>query len=174
ILTYDGLRMSVGASPDADNAAIVAHGGGGGGDRRAEIYRRLGALRDRHAGEIRRRFPNIPRRVSGYNLEQLLPEHGFHVARALVGSEGTCVIVLEATVRLVLSPRARSLLVIGYPDVYHAGDHVPQIMSFQPIALEGLDDVLVEDMKKKRLHPRDAELLPRGRGWLLVEFGGDG
>src|SRR5207249_4425477 len=107
------------------------------------------------------------------NLEQLLPEHGFHVARALVGTEGTCVTMLEATLRLVPSPRARSLLVLGYPDVYQAGDHVPEIMSFEPMALEGLDDVLVDDMRKKRMHPEDTELLPKGRGWLLVEFGGD-
>jgi FAD/FMN-containing dehydrogenase len=67
---------------------------------------------------IRARYPKIPRRVSGYNLDELLPENGFNVARALVGSEGTCVAVLEATLRLVPSPPCRALTVIGFADVY--------------------------------------------------------
>src|SRR5205814_4368895 len=103
VLTYDGLRMRVGQTGDDEFDRIIAEGG-----RRGEIYAGLKALRDRYADLIRRRFPDIPRRVSGYGLEQLLPEHGFHVARALVGSECTCVVVLEATVRLVHSPPARS------------------------------------------------------------------
>ena len=94
------------------------------------------------------------------------------MARALVGSEGTCVTVLEATVRLVESPPVRSLLVLGYPDVYTAGDHIMEVLAHRPIGLEGLDDVLVNDMKKKGLHPQDIPLLPDGGGWLLVEFGG--
>ncbi|MBF0375686.1 MAG: FAD-binding oxidoreductase, partial [Alphaproteobacteria bacterium] len=91
VLTYDGLRMTVGATPDAELDAIIAAGG-----RRGEIYARLRALRDAHADEIRARYPRIPRRVSGYNLDELLPENGFHVARALVGGEGTLVTILEA------------------------------------------------------------------------------
>ncbi|HET7340144.1 MAG TPA: FAD-linked oxidase C-terminal domain-containing protein, partial [Methylomirabilota bacterium] len=168
VLTYDGLRLRVGATSDAEHERIVAGGG-----RPAEIYRRLRALRDRHADAIRRRFPTIPRRVSGYDLTALLPEHGFNVARALAGSEGTCVTILEATLTLVPTPAARSLLVLGYPSVYEAGDHVPEIRRHRPIGLEGMDDRLVDDMIRKRLHPQDVKLLPDGRGWLLVEFGGD-
>jgi len=167
ILTYDGERMTVGATSDAELQAIIAGGG-----RRGEIYAKLRTLRDRHADEIRRRFPDIPRRVSGYNLDELLPEEGFHVARALVGSEGTCVVVLEATVRLVDNPAARSLVVLGYPSVYEAGDHVPEIMQHNPIALEGLDQRLIDDMRAVNMHPQNAKLLPKGSGWLLVEFGG--
>src|SRR5919199_212741 len=168
ILTYDGVRMQVGRTDDAELERIIAQGG-----RRGEIYARLRALRDRYADLIRARFPKIPRRVSGYALDELLPENGFHVARALVGSEGTCVTVLEATVRLVHSPPARSLLVLGYPDVYTAGDHVMDVLAHEPIGLEGLDEVLIDDMKKKALHPGDVKLLPEGKGWLLVEFGAD-
>ncbi len=99
VLTYDGLRLRVGATPDGELEEIIAGGG-----RRGEIYRALRDLRDRYAGRIRERYPRIPRRVSGYNLDELLPENGFQVARALVGSEGTCVTVLEAELRLVKSP----------------------------------------------------------------------
>src|SRR5207237_2593824 len=129
ILTYQGERLHVGP-----------------GERQhGPIYDKLRVLRDRYADRIRARFPKIPRRVSGYNLDQLLPENGFHVARALVGTEGTCVTVLEATVRLIDSPPARTLLVLGFSDAYLAADHVPEIMDHQPIALEGFDLTLIEN-----------------------------
>jgi FAD/FMN-containing dehydrogenase/Fe-S oxidoreductase len=155
ILTYDGRRMSVG--PGMGDEAILE---------------KLRALAAKCGPAIRHQFPNIPRRVSGYNLPALLPENGFNIARALVGSEGTCVVILEATVRLVENPPARSLLVLGYDDVYSAGDHVPEVMKHGPIALEGMDDRLIDDMKAVQLHPGDEHMLPEGRGWLLVEFGG--
>jgi len=167
ILTYDGLRMRVGATSEQELARIIAEGG-----RRGEIYRRLRDLRDRHADRIRQRYPKIPRRVSGYNLDDLLPENGFHVARALVGSEGTCVTVLEATVRLVDSPPGRALMVLGYPDAYQAGDHVPRIMEFKPVGVEGFDGRFVRALKKKDMFPEYMPLLPQGEGWLLVEFAG--
>jgi FAD/FMN-containing dehydrogenase/Fe-S oxidoreductase len=168
ILTYDGLRLRVGKTGDDELARIIDEGG-----RRGDIYARLKSLRDRYADQIRARFPNIPRRVSGYDLPMLLPENGFDVAKALVGSECTCAIVLEATVRLVYSPPVRSLLVLGYEDVYHAGDHIPDILQYGPIGLEGMDDRLVEDMIKMKIHPDNVKLLPDGRGWLLVEFGAE-
>jgi Fe-S oxidoreductase/FAD/FMN-containing dehydrogenase len=167
ILTYDGLRMRVGATGDDLLEQIIREGG-----RRGEIYARLKALRDRYADQIRAKFPDIPRRVSGYNLIWLLPENGFHVARALVGSECTCVTILEAGLRLVDSPPVRSLLVLGYPDVYHAGDHIMEVLAHHPVGLEGLDDVLYSDAKKMHLHLKSLALLPAGHGWLMVEFGG--
>jgi FAD/FMN-containing dehydrogenase/Fe-S oxidoreductase len=168
ILTYDGLRLKVGETSDGEIEQIIRDGG-----RRGDIYARLKALQDTYSDLVRARFPNIPRRVSGYNLDQLLPENGFHVARALVGSEGTCVTVLEATVRLVSSPHARMLLVLGFSDAYIAADYVPEIMVHKPIALEGFDHILVENMRKKNLHSAEVALLPEGGGWLLVEFGAD-
>lgn len=98
--------------------------------------------------------------MSGYALEQLLPEHGFHVARSLVGSEATCVTVLEATVALVPDPPHRSLLLLGYPDIYAAADDVPEVLGFDPIGLEGVDEMLVEDMSLKHLHDGDLALRP--------------
>jgi len=170
ILLYDGTRMTVGPTSEEEYSRIIAEGG-----RKGEVYSSLKALRDKYADEIRARYPNlavVPRRVSGYNLDDLLPEREFHVARALSGTEGTCVTVLEAQVHLVPSPRAKSLLVLGYPSVYEAGDHIAEVLEAKPVGLEGLDDVLVADMKKKHIHPGDIKLLPEGKGWLLVEFGG--
>jgi FAD/FMN-containing dehydrogenase/Fe-S oxidoreductase len=168
ILTYDGHRMHVGATREEDFRRIVGEGG-----RRAEIYSGLKSIADRYGDHVRRQFPNIPRRVSGYNLNHLLPENGFHVARALVGTEGTCATVLEATCRLVESPQQRVLLVVGWPDVYLCADHVPQIMEHRPIGLEGFDDMIVNASRRMGLNPEGLALLPEGNGWLLVEFGAD-
>jgi FAD/FMN-containing dehydrogenase/Fe-S oxidoreductase len=168
ILTYGGQRMHVGATSSEDFDRFLREGG-----RRAEIYTGLKSIADRYGEQVRRQFPNIPRRVSGYNLNHLLPESGFHVARALVGSEGTCVTVLEATCRLVESPPARALLVIGWPDVYVCADHIPQIMEYRPIGLEGFDDIMVNASRRKGVNLEGLALLPEGGGWLMVEFGAD-
>ena len=168
ILTYDGERFTVSATSDADLAGIIAAGG-----RRAEVYAQLRALGDETAALVRSRFVDIPRRVSGYNLDALLPEHGFNVAHALVGTEGTCAIVLGATVQLIPDRPVRTLLVLGYPDGYQAADHVPEIMAHRPVGLEGFDGVLIELMRKRQWHPEQVAMLPPGDGWLLVEFGAD-
>ncbi|HKT37431.1 MAG TPA: FAD-binding and (Fe-S)-binding domain-containing protein, partial [Ktedonobacterales bacterium] len=168
VLTYDGLRLTVGQTSEDDLERIIAEGG-----ERGEIYRRLRELRDRYGDLVRARFPRIPRRVSGYNLDQLLPENGFHVARALVGTEGTCVTLLEATLNLVHSPSHRVLLVLGYPNIYSACDHVMDLLEYKPIGLEGFDEHLVDDMRRKAMDPANLRLLPAGHGWLLVEFGAD-
>jgi FAD/FMN-containing dehydrogenase/Fe-S oxidoreductase len=168
ILTYDGLRMRVGAtSPDAFD--LIRRGGG----RRAEIYARLHDLARREADEIRRRYPDIPRRVSGYNLDDLLPEKGFNLARALVGSEGTCAVVLGATLRLLPWPKRRALLLLGYPDVARAADDVHELRTFKPDALEGFDEHMLHNARRKGREPAGVRLLPEGRAWLLVEFAGD-
>jgi len=166
ILTYDGCRMTVGAT-SSDELERFIHLGG----RRGEIYSRLKAISAAYGAFIRQRYPDIPRRVSGYNLNYLLPENGFHVARALVGSEGTCVTVLEAECRLVESPPERVLLVVAYPDIFQCADHVPQIMTHKPIGLEGFDDLLVYYTRRKAINSEGLALLPEGGGWLLVEFG---
>jgi FAD/FMN-containing dehydrogenase/Fe-S oxidoreductase len=168
ILTYDGVQLTVGATGDDDVERIIRSGG-----REGEIFAGLKRIRDTYGDEIRQRYPKIPRRVSGYNLDSLLPEDGFHVAKALVGSESTCVIVLEAKCRLVYSPPVRTLVVLGYDDIFIAADHVPRLLEFEPIGLEGVDDRLINDMKVKGLHPKNIELLPEGKGWLLAEFGGE-
>jgi FAD/FMN-containing dehydrogenase/Fe-S oxidoreductase len=168
ILTSDGVRLTVGQTP-ADVLETRCREQG----RVGEIYRGLRALSDRYAPEIRARYPQIPRRVSGFNLEALLPERGFDLARALVGSEGTCVTVLEALVRLIERPRHRSLLVLGFPDIVRAADEIMAILEARPIGLEAIDDVLVRNLRKKQQLPRELDLLPDGEAWLLVEFGAE-
>ena len=165
ILLYDGTQMTVGPASGDDLDHILREGG-----RRAEIYTALRALGNQYADHIRARFPKIPRRVSGYNLDDLLPER-FNVARALVGTEGTCVTVLEAKLRLIPSPQHRALVGIGYHDAFVAADHVPEILSFEPIGFEGFEGSIVDGLRRKGAPNLD--LLPQSRGIVLVEFGSD-
>ncbi len=168
VVTADGARFWAGPTTDAELEAIIAAGG-----RQGEIYSRLKALRDKYAELIRAKFPKIKRRVSGYNLDQLLPENGFNVARALVGSEGTCAVTLQAKTRLVKNPAARVVLILGFPDIYAAGDIVPVILKAGPIACEGLDEKIIGGLRERRLKLDDISLLPEGTAWLMIEFGGD-
>jgi FAD/FMN-containing dehydrogenase/Fe-S oxidoreductase len=168
VLTYDGARFRVGPTSPSDFQEILARG-----DRQAEIYAALRRLIDRYGELVRRKFPKIKRRVSGYNLDQLLPENGFNVARALVGSEGTCALTLEAEARLVKSPRERVLVVQGYPDIFAAGDAVPELIAAGPIACEGLDEFIIGGLRERGLRLDDIALLPPGKAWVMLEFGAD-
>jgi FAD/FMN-containing dehydrogenase/Fe-S oxidoreductase len=169
IVTYDGERMTVGPTADEELARIVSGSG-----RRADIYRQLVAFRDRYGDLIRARYPKIPRRVSGYeNLDELLPGAGFNVARALVGTESTCVTILRARLNLIHSPQHRILAIVGFDDVYKAADAVPEVLTFKPIGLEGIDQELIDFIKQKHYHPEDLKMLPQGGGWLVAEFGDD-
>src|SRR4029078_9363646 len=168
ILTYDGLRMWGGRATDDEIEKIVGDGG-----VRGEIYARLRAIRDRYADEIRKRFPKIPRLVSGYPLQQLLPENGFNVARALVGTESTCVTVLQAKLRLVHSPPVRTLAIFGFADIFTAGDHVSFCNEFKPIALEGIDGSMFTSIDDKGMSTAGRNMFPDGNAWLVVEFGGE-
>lgn len=168
ILTYDGLRMRVGPTSDELFSLIRRSGG-----RRAEIYTKLKSLAERYGEEIRRRYPNIPRRVSGYNLDDLLPEKGFNLARALVGSESTCALTLSATLRLLPFPPARALLVLGYDDLATGADEVMELRSLEPTALEGVERHVIDNMRRKGKPLPGRKLLPDGEAWLLVEFPGE-
>jgi FAD/FMN-containing dehydrogenase/Fe-S oxidoreductase len=166
ILLYDGTIMTVGPTSAGYLDRHVNQG-----SREAEIYSRLLAIRDKYGDPIRAKFPRIPRRVSGYNLDQLLPENGFNLARALVGTEGTCVTILEAKLKLIHDPRHKILLGLGYRDVFLAADHVADIMEFEPIGFEGFEGTITEGLRRKGTP--NVDLLPEGGGVLLVEFGSD-
>jgi len=158
VLTYRGDRFRVGAD---------------GSGMPAEAADRLRGLADRYGDLIRERYPDIPRRVSGYNLDDLLPEKSFHVAQSLAGTEGTCVTILSATVHLLHSPPFRTLVVAGYQDAPTAADHVQEVLEHKPLGLEGVDDKLIEDMTLLGKHRHDVSLLPEGKGWLVIEVGGE-
>ncbi|MFI6146988.1 FAD-binding and (Fe-S)-binding domain-containing protein [Streptomyces sp. NPDC051109] len=169
ILTYDGMRCWVGPTSREEFDAIVAAGG-----RRAEVYRGLRQIIDRNLAGVRTRFPDIPRRVSGYNLDSLLPEKGFDLARALVGSEGTLVTVLRAELDLVPVPAHESMVVLGYDDICAAADDVPHVLGHSaPELLEALDSRMAQLMREERSHLASLDRFPAGESWLLVQFSGD-
>ncbi|WP_030674579.1 FAD-binding and (Fe-S)-binding domain-containing protein [Streptomyces cellulosae] len=121
---------------------------------------------------IRTELGRIPRQVSGYQLHHLLPEHGFDMARALVGTEGSCAVVTAATVRLVATAQASALLTLGYDDVVDAAEDVPEILRWNPTAVEGMDEAIVATMRARR-GADSVTGLPEGRAWLYVELDGD-
>jgi FAD/FMN-containing dehydrogenase/Fe-S oxidoreductase len=170
VLLYDGTRMHLGWTTEEQMQAEIAKGG-----RKGELYKAIRNLRDKYADQIRKRYPNIPRRISGYNLDQLIPDENgrINLARAVVGSEATLVTILSATLRLVHNPPFQTLVVLGYPSVYEAGDHIPEVLESKPMGLEGIDNLLIENMKKKGLHVKDLSSLPEGKGWLLVQLPGE-
>ncbi len=166
VVLYDGTQLSLtGSIDDAQLDAAIARGG-----REGELYSRLRELRDRCADSVRAHFPKLPRRVSGYNLDELMPERGFNLARALVGSEGTLATVLRATIRAVPRPNEVALAVLGFDDVFIAADQTPWLLEHRPEALEGFDQNLPEFARIKKMP--GVRFLPAGRAFLLVELGG--
>lgn len=171
VVLYDGTRMHLGWMREADLAAAIRQGG-----RAGAVFAGLRNIRERWATQIRARYPEIPRRVSGYNLDQLLPgvDGRFNLARVLVGSEGTLATTLEATVHLIPKPRYHAVVILGFDDLFAAGDIAGSFGAYTPTAVEGMDDLLRDHMKKKKGdHALGLTLLTEGNAWLLVEVGGD-
>jgi FAD/FMN-containing dehydrogenase/Fe-S oxidoreductase len=161
-ITIGGERLSLGSG--TDGSATLAD---------------LRRIVDGALAPIRTHLGRFDRQGSGYALEHLLPERGYDVARALVGSEGTLAVVTEATVRLVSAPARTALVVLGYETIYAAADAVPAVLEAAssvlaqgPLACEGIDNRLV-DVVRDRRGPGAVPPLPRGTGWLLVELAGD-
>jgi FAD/FMN-containing dehydrogenase/Fe-S oxidoreductase len=174
IVTYDGARFWVGVNEEEQLDEIIAEGG-----RKGEIYAALRDLRDKYADAIRAGFRSaeqVPRRVSGYNLDELLRERGFNVARALVGTESTCVTTLQAVLMLTPALLQRTTVVVEYDDLADAAEHCEEIVErFKPIGLEALDDELIRDQQLQNMNVDDIQELPRptGGAWLVVQFGAD-
>ncbi|POX39454.1 FAD-binding oxidoreductase [Streptomyces sp. Ru73] len=147
VLTYGGERVRAGQGLDGVPGAL------------ADGVR---ALVDDNLALLRTGFPELPRRISGYALDTLLPEKGVDLARALTGSEGTLGVLTGATVKLVEAPAARALAVLGYPDEGAAAEAAHTLLPFGPLTVEGMASDLVPD----------AGGLPKGGAWLFVETGG--
>ncbi len=175
IVTYRGDRFWVGVGEEEKLDEIISEGG-----PKGEIYRQLRDLRDRYADQIRARFQpvdRVPRRVSGYNLDELLPERGFNVARALVGTESTCVTALQAVLMLTPALLHRTLVTVAYDDLVAAAEHVVPIREeARPIGLEAVDRRLFHDQQMKHINSTGLHELPRTEtadAWLFVQFGSD-
>ena len=154
VLRYDGRRLTVGP-----------------GHEETDIHAALRDLADANLAVLRTEFGRLGRQVSGFPLHHLLPENGRDVAKALVGTEGTCVVVLGATVRLVPVPATRVLLVLGFADDVAAADAVPAILPHGPLTVESLDERIVALWASR--NPDQPPELPAGGAWLFVEVGGD-
>jgi FAD/FMN-containing dehydrogenase/Fe-S oxidoreductase len=161
ILRADGTPMTVGSYSPTEWQDLLTRPG-----RDGRTYRELSELEGRYREPWRTELSSYSRRVSGYGVDHLLPERGRSLAKALVGTEGTCVVVVGATVRLVAPPPVRMLVVLGYADDIAAADSVPGLLAHGPLAVEGLDSELVAAVGS-------APALPAGSAWLFVELGGE-
>ncbi|MGI5131943.1 FAD-binding and (Fe-S)-binding domain-containing protein [Pseudonocardia sp. CA-107938] len=132
------------------------------------IPTRLAGLHERVGDRVRETFPDLTRRVSGYNLDQLPHD----LAKALVGAEGTLGVITAATMRLVESPPVRALAVLGFPDAYVAADNVMVVRELSPLTIEGMDSGLIAALRAHNPVETASKALPPGGGWLYVETGG--
>ena len=164
LVTSDGMRLTATRSgvraTDPDDGDARA--------RAEHLERELRELASDHLAAIRVELGRIPRQVSGYHLRHLLPEEGFDVARALVGSEGTCAVITSATVTIVPKSQRTSLIVAGYADVVDAARDVPLLLRHRPTAIEGIDEIIVQTMRVRR-GPDAVADLPDGHAWLFIE-----
>jgi FAD/FMN-containing dehydrogenase/Fe-S oxidoreductase len=168
IVLAGGEALEVGSYSARAEEAATSLGG-----RLAELLKGLRSLDQRYGALVAEKFPDISRRVSGFNLDQLSTEQGMHVARALVGTESTCAFTTEMTLRLVGNPPKRALVVLGYPDIYAAAEAVPELLVHPLLGLEGFDQTLVQQNQAHGLNAEGVGLLPDGGGWLLAELGGE-
>ncbi|MFC5910165.1 FAD-binding and (Fe-S)-binding domain-containing protein [Streptacidiphilus monticola] len=161
LLLADGAEFAVGGPSTAEERRVAGERGG----REGEVRRELERLAAENLALLRTAFPRLPRRVSGFALDALLPERGFDLARALTGTEGSCALLLGATVALHPLPRARMLVVAGYADESAAAEAVAELLPLRPLTAEGMGADLVRDERAR-------EALPAGRGWLFLEADG--
>lgn len=167
VVTAEGHRLiatrgGVQAADGADGPAVAAA---------ARITADLHALAEQHIADFRRELARFPRQVSGYHLANLLPENGFDIASALVGSEGTCAVIVGATVALVPVAPSAMLLCLGYADLVDAARDNSLILRYSPAAIEGIDSLIVDTMRQ--LRGADSVMgLPAGNAWLYVDIDG--
>ncbi|MFI5645730.1 FAD-binding and (Fe-S)-binding domain-containing protein [Kitasatospora sp. NPDC051705] len=169
LLLADGTELTVGGPLGPRERAALRELPG----RAGELHRELQDFTDANLATIRRGMPELPRRTSGYPLDALLPERGHDLARALTGTEGTCALLLGATVRLVEEPPARALVVAGYPDEGAAADAVPALLPLGPLTAEGMSADLIAALLAAGPRPPALDRLPAGECWLFLETGGD-
>jgi len=165
----DGSRAVFGeVTPEAFAAKCRAPGLEG------EIYREVARIRDTYADEIRTRYPAHWRRVSGYNLDELVKDRPLNMARVVVGSEGTLVTVLEAKVRLVRRPRKTALEVIHYHDIQEALESSQPILETGPYAVE-LTDKMILDLARNNIEQSQRMGFVQGdpAAIMIVEYAGE-
>ncbi|MFF9040457.1 FAD-binding and (Fe-S)-binding domain-containing protein [Streptomyces sp. NPDC014892] len=168
VVTSDGARLTAFAGGVRATDPGDAHAAA----RASALGEKLKELARANLGPLRTELGRIQRQVSGYHLSHLLPEKGFDVARALVGSEGTCAVVVRARMKLVPKASNPLLVCLGYTDVVDAARDIPTILEFEPAAVEGIDQAIVDTMRLRR--GADSVLgLPEGKAFLYVDLDGE-
>ncbi len=151
VVLDDGTPLKLEGLDDTAFANLCAGTG-----RAAELHRTVSRIVGEHESEIRARFPRILRRVSGYNLDELVPGLAvrplgwpaepwqFNLARLIVGSEGTLAVVRGARLRLVKRPAFQGLVVLSFSSIPAALERLQDILETGPISVEMLDRTILD------------------------------
>ncbi|WP_335999226.1 FAD-binding and (Fe-S)-binding domain-containing protein [Halorientalis halophila] len=145
-------------------------------DREAEIYRTVRAAVEDNQEEIDSRYPELKRRVSGYNLDRLIYENEdgqevINLAKLYVGSEGTLGVIVEAKVGLVTVPEETALALYCFEDLVDAMSAVPEALEFEVSAVELMDDEVFRLAAESDGYSEYVEPIPEGTAAaLMLEF----
>jgi FAD/FMN-containing dehydrogenase/Fe-S oxidoreductase len=174
----DGSRAVFGeVTPDEFAAKCRAPGLEG------QIYREVARIRDTYADEIQAKYPAHWRRVSGYNLNELVPAIGrrhatngkpLNMARLIVGSEGTFLTVVEAKMRLIRRPKKTAVEVIHYREIQEALESSSSILQTGPYAVE-LTDKMILDLARNNIEQSQRMGFVQGDpgAIMIVEYAGE-
>jgi len=156
----------------ADGSTLTLGPREGARDPGQRLVAEILGIAERHGAEVERRFPDLMRRVSGYNLDALLGPAP-NPAHVVAGSEGTLGLVTAATVSLVPRPGGRALGVVAFDDLGRAMDAVPRILETHPTAVELIDRLLISLTRaSEEFGPRAAFVRGDPEALLVVEYDG--
>ena len=140
----------------------------------SDIYRGVRRLAQENVAEISARYPNIMRRVSGYNLDQFLVDDNFNMTKMIVGSEGTLCVVTEVKINLVPRPTMTALSVVHFEDIFGASEAVQHILEHGPSSIEIMDNNVLERSRASANLGSNMAFVEGNPGAILVvEFYGE-
>ena len=152
----------------------------------AELQPRLLAMGEAHRQDILDGFPKVLRRVGGYNVDALMPDamalrpggkagDGINLAHLLVGSEGTLAFSTAIELRLWPLPARKLMGICHFPSFYKAMDAAQHLVTLDPVAVELVDDTMIELGRSIPIFQKTIEEAVRGTpaALLVVEFAED-
>ncbi len=140
----------------------------------AQIYRAAVSLGKEYRSEIEQHYPRIPRRVSGYNLDELLDPDELNLAKLIVGSEGTLATVIEAKLDVVPLPAATGLAVLHFDSLLPALETAIEALELEPSAVELVDHMVLQLARESLEYSRRLRFVEGDpQALIIVEFYGE-
>ena len=134
----------------------------------SEVFRRLFDIGEANRDEILGRYPKIQRRVSGYNLDELVAAGDFNMARFVVGSEGTLVAITEATLRTVTRPKMKALGILHFNDLIESMEATVATLELDPAAVEHIGSLILRQARTNLQYARMMDFIEGDPEAILV------